>query len=186
LGRDFPRACAHTGWGLCWILLIIIIRFVGERAGRRGHSRVRQVPPEKFAARRAAARALRGRRQAHYASQLAAASWVVPPNALALLSNSSDWSRTPATLDVGWIGFPGRLSWNGPKLFRVRGVTIIIAGEGDGQRCQLLRAGKYTKCFPNLCRSYRGEGGLGRVTLGSKKQHVSLAHISRPRTWCLM
>jgi hypothetical protein len=41
-----------------------------EREGEDKHSRVRQVQPGKFAARRAAARAPRGPRQALYASQL--------------------------------------------------------------------------------------------------------------------
>ena len=87
-----------------------------------------QVPPDKVSARRAAARAPRGRRQAHYASQLGRGSQlVVPPNALALLLLKQlveDVSCLGRRLD--WI--PGKVILGTARNFRVRGVTIIITG----------------------------------------------------------
>ncbi len=91
-----------------------------------------QVPPDKVSARRAAARAPRGRRRPGARpttppSLVAAASWVVPPNALALLLLKQlveDVSCLGRRLD--WI--PGKVILGTARNFRVRGVTIIITG----------------------------------------------------------
>ena len=87
-----------------------------------------QVPPDKVSARRAAARAPRGRRRPTTPPSLvAAASWVVPPNALALLLLKQlveDVSCLGRRLD--WI--PGKVILGTARNFRVRGVTIIITG----------------------------------------------------------